>query len=192
MEKYSYTPKGVCSRQFNFEIEDGIIKSFEAIGGCNGNLKGIGCLLKGRSVDEVIDTLTGVTCGNKPTSCPDQIACALKAENRPTGPGFYNGLPGYKVQLYQDHDETVTQEYVAIVQDYDKESQMATLQVKNHFMPNQDLEIFGPHILSTIVHVGDVYDSEDNVLEVCNKPMQIVHTKWSGPIEVDAMIRKIR
>ena len=47
MEKYSYTPKGVCSRQFNFEIEDGIIKSFEAIGGCNGNLKGIGCLLKG-------------------------------------------------------------------------------------------------------------------------------------------------
>ena len=79
MGKYSYTPKGVCSRQFNFEIEDGIIKSFEAIGGCNGNLKGIGCLLKGRSVDEVIDTLTGVTCGNKPTSCPDQIACALKA-----------------------------------------------------------------------------------------------------------------
>ena len=68
MEKYSYTPKGVCSRQFNFEIEDGILKSFEAIGGCNGNLKGIGCLLKGRSVDEVIDTLTGVTCGNKPTS----------------------------------------------------------------------------------------------------------------------------
>ena len=63
----------------NFEIEDGIIQGFEAIGGCNGNLKGIGCLLKGRSVDEVIDTLTGVTCGNKPTSCPDQIACALKA-----------------------------------------------------------------------------------------------------------------
>ena len=49
MEKYSYTPKGVCSRQFNFEIEDGIIQGFEAIGGCNGNLKGIGCLLKGRS-----------------------------------------------------------------------------------------------------------------------------------------------
>lgn len=115
-----------------------------------------------------------------------------KAENRPTGPGFYNGLPKHKIQLYQDHDETVTQEYVAIVQDYDKESQMATLQVKNHFIPNQDLEIFGPHILSTIVHVGDVYDSEENVLEVCNKPMQIVHTKWSGPIEVDAMIRKIR
>ncbi|WP_302317639.1 U32 family peptidase C-terminal domain-containing protein, partial [Holdemanella biformis] len=96
------------------------------------------------------------------------------------------------VQLYQDHDETVTQEYVAIVLDYDKESQLATLQVKNHFMPNQDLEIFGPHIQSTIVHVSDVYDSDKNVLEACNKPMQIVYTKWSGPIEVDAMIRKIR
>lgn len=78
MEKYSYQPKGVCSRQFNFEIEDGVIQSFEAIGGCNGNLKGIGCLLKGRSVDEVIQTLSGVTCGMKPTSCPDQIAQALK------------------------------------------------------------------------------------------------------------------
>ena len=51
----------------------------KAVGGCNGNLKGIGCLLKGRSVDEVIETLSGVKCGNKPTSCPDQIACALKA-----------------------------------------------------------------------------------------------------------------
>ena len=86
----------------------------------------------------------------------------------------------------------MTQEYVAIVQDYDAESQIAILQVKNHFMPNQDLEIFGPHIPSTIVHVDDVYDSEENVLEVCNKPMQIVHTKWSRPIEIDAMIRKIR
>ena len=51
MEKYSYTPKGVCSRQFNFEIEDGIIKSFEAIGGCNGNLKTIPLLLDGWTVE---------------------------------------------------------------------------------------------------------------------------------------------
>ncbi len=115
-----------------------------------------------------------------------------KAENRPTGPGFYDGLPGYKVQLYQDHDETVTQEYVAIVQDFDEDTNVATLQVKNHFVPNHDLEIFGPHIHSTIVHVGDVFDLDDQVLEVCNKPMQVVKTVWNGPIEKDAMIRKIR
>ncbi len=115
-----------------------------------------------------------------------------KAENRPTGPGFYDGLPGYKVQLYQDHDETVTQEYVAIVQDFDEDTNVAILQVKNHFVPNHDLEIFGPHIHSTIVHVGDVFDLDDQVLEVCNKPMQVVKTVWNGPIEKDAMIRKIR
>lgn len=79
MANYSYKPTGTCSREFHFDIQDGVIQGFEAIGGCNGNLKGIGRLLKGRSVDEVIDTLEGVTCGPRPTSCPDQIAKALKA-----------------------------------------------------------------------------------------------------------------
>ena len=79
MGKYSYTPKGVCSRQFNFEIEDGIIQSFEAIGGCNGNLKGIVSLLKGMDINEVIARLDGIKCGFKNTSCPDQIAQALKS-----------------------------------------------------------------------------------------------------------------
>ena len=115
-----------------------------------------------------------------------------KAENRPTGPGFYQGLPGYKVQLYRDHDETVTQEYVAIVLDYDASSQIATLQVKNHFLPNQTLEIFGPNIASTLVEVKEIYDENDIPLAVCKQPMQIVKTKWEGPIEKNAMIRKIR
>ena len=115
-----------------------------------------------------------------------------KAENRPTGPGFYHGIPGKNVQLYQDHDEIVTQEYVAFVLDYDEESHMATLQVKNHFIPNQEMEIFGPNMASTIVSVGDIYNEEDEKLDVCNRPMQIVHTVWNGPIEKHAMIRKIR
>ena len=132
-------------------------------------------------------------CGSASPSLLEYVKKEIsKAENRPTGPGFYEGLPGYKVQLYQDHDETVTQEYVAIVQDYDKNTSVATLQVKNHFVPNHDLEIFGPHIHSTIVHVGTVYDMDENILDVCNKPMQIVKTVWNGPIEKDAMIRKIR
>ncbi|MBP3869985.1 MAG: U32 family peptidase [Faecalicoccus sp.] len=115
-----------------------------------------------------------------------------KAENRPTGPGFYKGIPDHTVQLYRDHDETVTQEYVAFVMDYDKDSQIATLQVKNKFEPNTDLEIFGPHISSTIVHMSDAMDKDGNVLEVCNKPMEIISTKWDGPIEKNAMIRKLR
>ena len=96
------------------------------------------------------------------------------------------------MQLYQDHDETVTQEYVAIVLDYDASSQIATLQVKNHFLPNQTLEIFGPNIASTLVEVKEIYDENDIPLAVCKQPMQMVKTKWEGPIEKNAMIRKIR
>lgn len=78
MEKFSYHPKGVCARQMNFEIENNQIQNVEVIGGCQGNLKGICNILKNKSLDEVISAFDGVQCGMKGTSCPDQIACALK------------------------------------------------------------------------------------------------------------------
>ena len=74
-----YAPQGVCSKYMTFEIEDGIIKSFTVIGGCNGNLKGIKSLIEGMKVEDVIQRLEGIQCGNKGTSCPDQIAKALKS-----------------------------------------------------------------------------------------------------------------
>ena len=77
--KFEYRPKGVCSRLMQFEVEDDKIVSLSVIGGCDGNLKGISSLIKGMPVQEVIDRLEGVRCNGKPTSCPDQIACALKA-----------------------------------------------------------------------------------------------------------------
>lgn len=73
-----YKPKGVCSREINFEIEDGIVKSVSFVGGCAGNSAGIGRLAAGMPVSEVIRRLEGVTCGYRPTSCPDQFAKALK------------------------------------------------------------------------------------------------------------------
>lgn len=76
--KISYTPKGVCSRQINIEVVDGIVQNVEYIGGCNGNLKGIGSLVKGMKVEDVIEKLENIKCGNKNTSCPDQLAQALK------------------------------------------------------------------------------------------------------------------
>ena len=76
--QYHYTTHGTCSREILFEIEDGILKNVQFIGGCNGNLKGIGSLVVGMNVDEVIARLEGTTCGGKPTSCPDQLATALK------------------------------------------------------------------------------------------------------------------
>lgn len=75
---YTYKTNGTCSREIYFDIEDGKLKNVEYLGGCNGNLKGIGALVEGMDVDEVIARLEGTTCGGKPTSCPDQLAKALK------------------------------------------------------------------------------------------------------------------
>lgn len=77
--EYRYKPTGVCSSEMIFNIsEDNKIESLEVIGGCDGNLKGIGRLVKGMNIDEVIERLEGVKCRIKDTSCPDQIAKALK------------------------------------------------------------------------------------------------------------------
>ena len=77
--QYSYTTKGTCSREILFEIEDGKVRNVTYIGGCNGNLKGIGALVEGMDAQEVITRLEGTTCGMKATSCHDQLAQALKA-----------------------------------------------------------------------------------------------------------------
>lgn len=76
--QYEYQTKGTCSRSILFDIEDGKVKNVEFIGGCNGNLKGIGALVDGLEVDEVISKVEGIHCGMKETSCPDQLAQALK------------------------------------------------------------------------------------------------------------------
>ncbi len=76
--KISYVPKGVCSRQINIEAEDGIVKNVEFIGGCNGNAKGISSLTRGMRVEDVIERLENIQCGSKGTSCPAQLAKALK------------------------------------------------------------------------------------------------------------------
>lgn len=74
---YTYTPKGVCSRQIIVDIEDGIIKSCEFVGGCAGNTQGICALIQEMEATEAIDRLDGIECGYKGTSCPDQLAKAL-------------------------------------------------------------------------------------------------------------------
>lgn len=79
--KYTYEPKGVCSRQINLEVEDGVVIKLEVIGGCNGNLQGISKLVEGMKVEEVIKRLKGINCNGKGTSCPDQIARALEKIN---------------------------------------------------------------------------------------------------------------
>lgn len=76
--KYDYKTKGTCSQRILFDIEDGVVKNLQFIGGCNGNLKGIGALVEGMKPEDVIARVEGVRCGMKSTSCPDQLAQALK------------------------------------------------------------------------------------------------------------------
>lgn len=78
MEILTFKPQGVCSREMIIEHENGIIKSLKVIGGCHGNLQGISMLVKDMTVEEVVKRLSGIKCGFKQTSCPDQLAQGLK------------------------------------------------------------------------------------------------------------------
>ena len=76
--QYEYKTKGACSQKIFFDVEDGKVHNVQFVGGCNGNLKGIGALVEGQNVEDVISRLEGIHCGMKSTSCPDQLAKALK------------------------------------------------------------------------------------------------------------------
>lgn len=75
----NYTTQGTCSTRIEVEVEEGIVKNVRYTGGCNGNLQGISALVKGMPVEEVIARLEGIRCGNKITSCPDQLCKALRS-----------------------------------------------------------------------------------------------------------------
>ena len=75
--QYEYRTKGTCSQRILFELEDGIVRNLQYIGGCHGNLQGISKLVEGMKAEDVIDRVKGIRCGMKQTSCPDQLAKAL-------------------------------------------------------------------------------------------------------------------
>lgn len=75
--KYDFSPKGVCARRLEFELDGDIVKNVQFMGGCNGNLKALTALTEGMTVDQVCERLKGITCGLKNTSCSDQLAQAL-------------------------------------------------------------------------------------------------------------------
>ena len=82
---FVYKTKGTCSREITVTLDGDTVESVSFVGGCHGNLQGVSALVKGRKIDEVIETLSGIKCGFKSTSCPDQLAQALaKAKNEQT------------------------------------------------------------------------------------------------------------
>lgn len=78
MKSVTYFTQGTCSRVIEVTGENGCLVDVKFYGGCNGNLKGISQLVKGKSYKEIIDTLNGITCNGKPTSCPDQLCRAIE------------------------------------------------------------------------------------------------------------------
>ena len=78
-EVFQFKPQGVCCQLMQISVNDGIVEDAQFMGGCHGNLQGIGKLVKGMPVDEVISRLQGIKCGSKPTSCPDQLCRAIDA-----------------------------------------------------------------------------------------------------------------
>lgn len=76
--EYIFKPRGVCAREIRFETEDGIIKNVNFIGGCSGNTQGLAKLCEGRNAEDVMKLLSGIKCGFKSTSCPDQLSKAIE------------------------------------------------------------------------------------------------------------------
>ncbi|MDI9472091.1 MAG: TIGR03905 family TSCPD domain-containing protein [Bacillota bacterium] len=77
--KHSYKPKGVCPRKIEFELNENTVHNIVFTGGCNGNLKALGKILEGSTVEEITEMLEGNTCGRKSTSCADQLTKALQS-----------------------------------------------------------------------------------------------------------------
>ena len=82
MKKHiEYKTRGTCSRMIYVDVEDGVVTDCKFVGGCAGNTLGVASLVKGMKVEDAIAKLKGIKCGFKPTSCPDQLACALESAN---------------------------------------------------------------------------------------------------------------
>ena len=75
---YDYRTKGTCSQLISLDIDGDVVRNVRFLGGCNGNLKAIPILVEGLTVDEIESRLQGITCGHRPTSCPDQLAKAVR------------------------------------------------------------------------------------------------------------------
>lgn len=113
-----------------------------------------------------------------------------KCANRETAPAFFEGVPGYKEQMFGNHSKKTKFEFVGLVLDYNEETQMVTLQQRNHFKPGQEVEFFGPEI-NNFPHVIDkIWDEKGNELDAARHPLQIVQFKLDKPVYPNNMMRK--
>jgi U32 family peptidase len=113
-----------------------------------------------------------------------------KCANRETAPAFFEGVPGYKEQMFGNHSNKTKFEFVGLVLDYNEETQMVTLQQRNHFKPDQEVEFFGPEIQNFTHVIDKIWDEKGNELDAARHPLQIVQFKLDKPVYPNNMMRK--
>lgn len=113
-----------------------------------------------------------------------------KCANRDTAPAFFEGVPGYKEQMFGNHSKKTTFDFVGLVLDYDAENQIVTLQQRNYFKPGQEVEFFGPEIENFTTVIEKIWDEDGNELDAARHPLQIVKFKLDKPVYPNNMMRK--
>ncbi|MCM3587729.1 U32 family peptidase [Mesobacillus maritimus] len=113
-----------------------------------------------------------------------------KCANRDTAPAFFEGVPGYKEQMFGNHSKKTTYDFVGMVLDYDAENQIVTLQQRNYFKPGDEIEFFGPEIENFSYVIEKIWDEEGNELDAARHPLQIVKFKMDKPVYPYNMMRK--
>jgi U32 family peptidase len=113
-----------------------------------------------------------------------------KCANRETATAFFEGVPGYKEQMFGNHSKKTTFDFAGLVLDYDAETQMVTLQQRNYFKPGDEVEFFGPEIENFTHIIEKIWDEDGNELDVARHPLQIVKFKMDKPVYPNNMMRK--
>ncbi|MCU5746426.1 U32 family peptidase [Staphylococcus sp. SQ8-PEA] len=122
---------------------------------------------------------------------PEWLIELDKCANRDTAPAFFEGTPGYEEQMFgSEQNKKAPYDFCGLVLAYDSDSQLATIQQRNHFKPGQEIEFFGPEIDSFTQKVEAIYDEEGNQLDAARHPLQIVQIKVDHPIYANNMMRK--
>ncbi|AVQ33022.1 U32 family peptidase [Staphylococcus muscae] len=122
---------------------------------------------------------------------PEWLIELDKCANRDTAPAFFKGTPGYEEQMFGNESAKKSPyDFIGLVLAYDEETQIATIQQRNHFKPGQEVEFFGPEIETFTQVVEAIYDEEGNELDAARHPLQIIQIKVDRPIYVNNMMRK--
>ncbi|WAA11541.1 peptidase U32 family protein [Fervidibacillus halotolerans] len=121
---------------------------------------------------------------------PEWIYELSKCANRDTAPAFFEGVPGYKEQMFGTHSHKPSHEFAGMVLDYDEERGIVTLQQRNYFRPGDKVEFFGPDIEQFSMEIGKIWDEEGNEIDAARHPLQIVQFKTKIPVKRFNLMRK--